>query len=239
VKALNSYQLYKQLNRHTEAPYSVYYSDSEHTLMCGSPERYLQRRGDMLKAQPIKGTARRAIGAVDKELKERLRYDPKERAENIMITDLVRNDLSRVASPNSVEVAELCGIYSFKTVHQMISTINATLKPGLDGVDALKATFPMGSMTGAPKISAMNLIEQFETRKRGLYSGAFGYVEPNGDFDFNVVIRSLLYHKGSGKLSFEVGSAITHLSVPENEYQECLLKAEALFQATKATDYVA
>ena len=236
---LDSYQLYAQLNRQTEAPFSVYYSDGDHALMCGSPERYLQLKGRKLTAQPIKGTARRGKGGEDAELKERLRNDPKERAENIMITDLVRNDLSRVASSNSVEVSELCGIHTFKTVHQMISTVTAQLKPECDGIDALRASFPMGSMTGAPKISAMSLIEQFETRKRGLYSGAFGYFEPNGDFDFNVVIRSLLYQKSTGKLSFEVGSAITHLSDPEKEYEECLLKAEALLQATKATDYVA
>lgn len=232
-------ELYKRLNERTQAPFSVYYSDADHALMCGSPERYLQLRGRHLKAQPIKGTIRRGMGGEDENLIEQLRNDPKERAENVMITDLVRNDLSRVAAPKSVVVEELCETYTFRTVHQMISTIVADLADDKDGIDALRATFPMGSMTGAPKVSAMRLIDQFENQPRGIYSGAFGYFEPNGDFDFNVIIRSMVYDRKAELLSFHVGSAITSLSDPEKEYEECLLKAEALLKSTKAGDYVA
>lgn len=239
VPELDEATLYRLMNEQTQAPFSVYFQDSERALMCGSPERYLQKKGDKLTAQPIKGTCRRGTGDSDEVLKNQLRNDPKERAENIMITDLVRNDLSRVASPQSVRVEELCGIYTFKTVHQMISTISAKLADDKTAVDALRATFPVGSMTGAPKISAMKLIDRFEVCKRGLYSGAFGYFEPNGDFDFNVVIRSFLYNRKSGKLTFEVGSAITNLSDPKSEYEECLLKAEGLLKATKASANVA
>lgn len=239
IQDMNTATLYHHLNARTQAPFSVYYLDSDHALMCGSPERYLQMRGGKLKAQPIKGTIRRGNGEEDVELIQQLRNDPKERAENVMITDLVRNDLSRVAARESVRVDELCGIYTFKTVHQMISTISADLAHDKDGIDALRATFPMGSMTGAPKVSAMQYIDQFEKAPRGIYSGAFGYFEPNGDFDFNVIIRSMVYDRNTSKLSFHVGSAITSLSDPEKEYEECLLKAEALLKATKAEDYVA
>jgi para-aminobenzoate synthetase component 1 len=146
-----------------------------------------------------------------------------------MIVDLVRNDLSRTACKGSVEVEELCGMYSFKQVHQMISTIVSQVENTISPVEILKTTFPMGSMTGAPKISAMNIIEKLEETKRGLYSGAVGYFTPNGDFDFNVVIRSILYNAQNQYVSFSVGSAITSLSDPEKEYEECLLKAKAMF----------
>lgn len=237
VEKLDTAKLFNRLNERTSAPFSVYYSDSNHVLMCGSPERFLQKRGNVLRAEPIKGTIRRGSGSGDDSLIEQLRNDPKERAENVMITDLVRNDLSRVAAPQSVKVEELCGIYTFKTVHQMISTITAKLADDKTAIDALEATFPMGSMTGAPKISAMQIIEESEIRRRGLYSGSFGYFEPNGDFDFNVVIRSILYSKRNGQLSFEVGSAITSLSDPKKEYEECLLKAEALLKAAQSTSH--
>jgi para-aminobenzoate synthetase component 1 len=146
-----------------------------------------------------------------------------------MIVDLVRNDLSRTACKGSVEVEELCGMYSFKQVHQMISTIVSQVENTISPIEILKTTFPMGSMTGAPKISAMNIIENLEETKRGLYSGAVGYFTPNGDFDFNVVIRSILYNAQNQYVSFSVGSAITTLSDPEKEYEECLLKAKAMF----------
>jgi para-aminobenzoate synthetase component 1 len=157
-----------------------------------------------------------------------LQNDPKERSENIMIVDLVRNDLSKIAKRNSVKVDELCEIYTFPQVHQMISTISAELKPDVDFKTIVHALFPMGSMTGAPKIKAMELIEQYEDAKRGLYSGTVGYIKPNGDFDFNVVIRSILYNSSSKKLAYFVGGAITNLSEPEKEYEECLLKAKAI-----------
>lgn len=197
--------------------------------MSASPERFLKRNGTHVVSQPIKGTARRAENMEEDEgLKEALRTDEKERSENIMIVDLVRNDLSHYASKGSVIVEELCKIYTFEQVHQMISTITASVALEIDSVDLIKSVFPMGSMTGAPKIAAMQLIEKLESTKRGLYSGAIGYFAPNGDFDFNVVIRSILYNAEKQFVSFSVGSAITARSVPEKEYEECLLKAKAM-----------
>lgn len=149
-------------------------------------------------------------------------------SENVMIVDLVRNDLSRIAEKGSVKVDELCKVYSFKQVHQMISSVTATIAKGIEPVESLRTSFPMGSMTGAPKISAMKIIEKLESTKRGLYSGAVGYFSPEGDFDFNVVIRSILYNSTNKYLSFSVGGAITAKSNPEKEYEECLLKSRAL-----------
>jgi len=157
-------------------------------------------------------------------------HSEKERAENIMIVDLSRNDLSRVAAPGTVQVDELCGLYTFPKVHQLISTVSCTLKEGLDSADVLRAVFPPGSMTGAPKIRAMERIEQYENSNRGLFGGSVGYLLPDGDFDLNVVIRSIFYNASTGYLSFRVGGAITLLSDPEAEYEECLLKAEAIAQ---------
>ena len=182
-------------------------------------------------SQPIKGTSKRFCDVDDDNLsKLNLENDPKERSENIMIVDLVRNDLSKTATKNSVKVEELCKIYSFKQVHQMISTIVSQIENTTSSVALLQTTFPMGSMTGAPKIAAMQIIETLEETKRGLYSGAIGYFSPNGDFDFSVVIRSILYNSKQKYLSFSVGSAITSLSNPETEYEECLLKAKAMFE---------
>lgn len=200
--------------------------------MCGSPERYLRKIGNKVISQPIKGTAPRSADVEeDAQNIVRLKTDPKERAENIMITDLVRNDLSKSALPGSVKVEELCEIYSYQTVHQMISTISAQYPADLPFTKIIADTFPMGSMTGAPKVMAMKLIHEIEKKARGLYSGSVGYIDPNGDFDFNVVIRSLQYNAETNYLSAMVGSAITALANPETEYQECLLKADALFKA--------
>jgi para-aminobenzoate synthetase component 1 len=221
---------FRELNQKAKAPFAAFYRVDNNYLVCASPERYLKKSGEQLISQPIKGTIRRGENAeADAVLKEQLRNDPKERSENVMIVDLVRNDLSRIAARASVRVEELFGIYSFETVHQMISTVSATLREGCHGTDALKATFPMGSMTGAPKVRAMQLAEETEGMKRGLYSGALGYFTPGGDFDFNVVIRSIQYNADTEALSLMVGSAITQGSVPEREYDECLLKARALF----------
>src|SRR5690606_8356815 len=167
---------------------------------------------------------------LDEESKNKLAEDPKERAENIMITDLVRNDLSHTAQKGSVQVTELCEIYSFMQVHQMISTIISKLDYQYSAVDAIKKSFPMGSMTGAPKISSMKIIEDLEETKRGLYSGAVGYFSPTGDFDFNVVIRSILYNAQNHYVSYSVGGAITAKSDPLKEYEECLIKAKAMRQ---------
>ncbi|MCB0433854.1 MAG: chorismate-binding protein, partial [Mangrovimonas sp.] len=164
----------------------------------------------------------------DMLLKEALANDMKEQSENIMIVDLVRNDLSRVALKGSVKVDELCKVYTFEQVHQLISTITCEVETKIHPVDIIRATFPMGSMTGAPKISAMKLIETYEETKRGLYSGAVGYFTPNGDFDFNVVIRSILYNEKNKYVSYSVGGAITAKSDPVKEYEECLVKAKAM-----------
>ena len=225
-------QKFKALNDISEPPFATFLRNYDQYLLSASPERYLQKKGDRLISQPIKGTARRVLNDPenDRELAKQLENDPKERSENVMIVDLVRNDLSKTAKRGSVEVAELCKVYSFPQVHQMISTIKATLEEGIPPVEVLRTTFPMGSMTGAPKISAMEIIEELEETKRGLYSGAVGYFDPMGDFDFNVVIRSILYNASAKYVSFSVGGAITSKSVPENEYQECLVKAAALRQ---------
>ncbi len=220
---------FRKLNEISKPPFAVFFKNNKHFLLSASPERYLKKEGDLLISQPIKGTAKRFADPIeDEKSKCLLATDPKERSENIMITDLVRNDLSHTAQKGTVQVTELCGIYSFMQVHQMITTITAQFDAQHAVVDALKTTFPMGSMTGAPKISAMKIIEKMEETKRGLYSGAVGYFTPNGDFDFNVVIRSILYNQENKYLSFSVGSAITSQSVAEKEYEECLLKAKAM-----------
>lgn len=220
---------FQKLNAISQPPFAVFLKNNQQYLLSATPERYLRKEGEDLISQPIKGTAKRYEDpAADEKAKEDLASNPKERAENIMITDLVRNDLSRTAQKGSVQVEELCGIYSFMQVHQMISTITSKMDEKYSVIDVLRLTFPMGSMTGAPKISAMKIIEELEATKRGLYSGAVGYFTPEGDFDFNVVIRSILYNQKKQYLSFSVGSAITTLSVPEQEYEECLLKAKAM-----------
>lgn len=227
-------ETFLKLNEISKPPFAVFFKNHKQFLLSASPERYLKKEGNLLISQPIKGTAKRFSDPIDDEnSKNKLANDAKERAENIMITDLVRNDLSHTAQKGSVQVTELCGIYSFLQVHQMISTITSNLDSQYTAVDALRYTFPMGSMTGAPKISTMKIIEELEETKRGLYSGAVGYFTPEGDFDFNVVIRSILYNQQNQYLSFSVGSAITSLSIPENEYQECLLKAKAMFEVLK------
>ncbi len=229
---LNPFEFYLKYNKVSPAPFSAFYRVGEHFLISGSPERYLKKTGRRIISQPIKGTAPRHPDAErDAASKENLKNSLKERAENVMIVDLVRNDLSRTAKSDSVKVEELCGIYSFRQVHQMISTVSSLLDEKYDFVDVLKTTFPMGSMTGAPKIRAMELIEEYEDTRRGLYSGAVGYIDSKGDFDFNVVIRSVLYNAGNKYLSFITGGAVTSRSLAADEYNECLLKAKGIFEA--------
>ncbi|KAF2516597.1 anthranilate synthase component I family protein [Flavobacterium foetidum] len=228
---INPLEKFQKLNEISQAPFSVFLKNNKNFLLSASPERYLKKSGEKIISQPIKGTSKRFLDAEeDKSSKQFLESDAKERAENIMITDLVRNDLSHTAQKGSVAVEELCKIYSFLQVHQMISTVTSRLDAQFSAVDVLKTTFPMGSMTGAPKISVMKIIENLEATKRGLYSGAVGYFTPDGDFDFNVVIRSILYNQEKQYVSFSVGSAITSLSIPEKEYEECLLKAKAMHE---------
>jgi para-aminobenzoate synthetase component I len=226
---INPKSLFQQLNKKTYAPMAAYVEWGHKFLLCGSPERFLKRVGNQLISQPIKGTAKRASEpSEDLISKENLKRSEKEQAENVMIVDLVRNDLSRLAIPNSVKVDELFGIYTFKTVHQMISTITAEVAETTTFSEILKALFPMGSMTGAPKIRAMELIDEFEDFQRGIFSGAVGYIAPNGNFDFNVVIRSIVYDAENQRVSCPVGSAITIKSNSVDEYNECLLKVEAM-----------
>ena len=224
-------EIYQKLNAISEPPFAVYFKNNFQYLLSASPERYLRKEGLKIISQPIKGTAKRSENLiVDEKLKSDLVQNEKERSENIMIVDLVRNDLSHTATKGSVQIEELCQIYTFKQVHQMISTIVSEVENTTSPIEILRTTFPMGSMTGAPKISAMQIIEELEATKRGLYSGAVGYFTPTGDFDFNVVIRSILYNSQNQYLSFSVGSAITSQAIPEMEYEECLLKAKAMFE---------
>ena len=226
---INPVSTYFKLNSKTNAPFSCYLQFGDKHLISGSPERFIKKTGDKLISQPIKGTARRSADPEeDIEIKKGLFEDEKERSENVMIVDLVRNDLSKIAEKNSVTVEELFGVYTFNTVHQLISTVSANLKKNISFSEIIKALFPMGSMTGAPKIKAMELIEEYETFKRGLFSGSVGYIKPDGDFDFNVIIRSILYDDKTKQLSCPVGGAITIRSDSEKEYEECLLKVQAL-----------
>ena len=231
---LDTLSVYQKLNKISQAPFASYVKLKDKYLLCASPERFVKKEADKIIVQPIKGTARRLEdGVEDRKLADSLAADPKERAENIMIVDLLRNDLSKNAVKGSVNVEELCRVYSFKQVHQLISTVVCKAAQEVHPVDIIKNLFPMGSMTGAPKISAMKIIEEEEVTKRGLYSGAVGYFSPDNNFDFNVVIRSILYNAGEKYVSFSVGSAITSQSSIDNEFEECLLKARALKEALK------
>ena len=222
-------ETYNKLNTISKPPFATFLKFGTNYLLSASPERYIKKSGNKVVSQPIKGTAKRDTDHImDSILKNDLVSDEKERSENIMIVDLVRNDLSQTAIKGSVKVEELCKIYSFDQVHQMISTVVSEVKDTTNPIDIIKTTFPMGSMTGAPKISAMQIIEELEETKRGLYSGSVGYISPNGDFDFNVVIRSILYSESKQYVSYSVGGAITAKSEPLKEYEECLVKAKAM-----------
>lgn len=222
-------QIFEKLNAISHPPFASFLKNNQHFMMSASPERYIKKEATTIVSQPIKGTAKRG-DTEEQDLYniEKLRTNAKERSENIMIVDLVRNDLSKTATKGSVAVKELCQIYTFEQVHQMISTVTSEVSEAINPVEILRTTFPMGSMTGAPKLSAMQIIESLEETKRGLYSGAVGYFTPNNNFDFNVVIRSILYNKSNKYVSFSVGSAITSQAIPEDEYEECLLKAQAM-----------
>ncbi len=226
--------VYHRLTSLSPNPFSAFYKLGSKFCCCASPERYLRKTGNAIFSQPIKGTSKRDLDnkQSDEESKQYLLQSSKEKSENVMVVDLVRNDLSRICIPGSVKVEELFGLYSFPQVHQMISTVSGELSGDADPIEVIKATFPMGSMTGAPKIRVMELIEEYEETKRGLFSGAIGYFKPgDGDeagFDFNVVIRSIFYNADNKYLSFQAGSGITFYSDAEKEYEECLLKAAAI-----------
>jgi para-aminobenzoate synthetase component I len=221
---------YKMLAKVSPTPFSAYYRLGDQYLICASPERYLTRKENTLLSQPMKGTAKRDLHdeIVDRQLVKDLQGNSKERAENVMVVDLVRNDLSKVCKDASVHVDELFGVYTFPQVHQMVSTISGEQKDGVLFSELLSATFPMGSMTGAPKYRVMELIDRYEPSGRGIFSGSVGYFDLQGNFDFNVVIRSIMYNAANKYLSYQVGSGITFYSDAEKEWEECLLKAEAI-----------
>ena len=232
-------QIYERLNEISMTPFASFYRNGSQYLMSASPERFLRKQGNLLISQPIKGTRRRGDSeSLDSVYKEELAKSAKERSENVMIVDIVRNDLAKSAVKGTVEVEDLFGIYTFEQVHHMISTVKCECREDVHPIDAIKAAFPMGSMTGAPKIKAMQLIEEYESTRRGLYSGAVGYITPNKDFDFNVVIRSILYNAEESYLSFIVGGAITDMARAEEEYEECMVKARAMFEVLNVTEVV-
>jgi para-aminobenzoate synthetase component 1 len=222
--------VFQKLSAASPNPFSALYKLDDKFLICASPERFLKKTGNKIFSQPIKGTSKRFLQDAEKDEKSRqsLFENRKDRSENVMVVDLVRNDLARVCKEGSVQVDELFGIYSFPQVHQMISTVSGELQEDISFTEIIRATFPMGSMTGAPKRKVMELIERYEKSRRGIFSGAVGYITPPGDFDFNVVIRSIMYNAAEKYLSYQAGSGITFYCDAEKEYEECLLKAEAM-----------
>jgi len=227
--------VYKNLSKISPNPFSALYKLDDKYLICASPERFLKKQGNKILSQPIKGTSKRMIDkSRDDESKKDLLLSSKDRSENVMIVDLVRNDLAKICREGTVKVNELFGIYSFPQVHQMISTISGELEENISFSKIIRATFPMGSMTGTPKKKVLELIEQYEKTKRGIFSGAVGYIDPKGNFDFNVVIRSIMYNETNQYLAFQTGSGITYYSDPEKEWEECLLKAEAIMKVLRA-----
>lgn len=230
----NPYHLWQHLVLHQPMPFSIYFSYGDLHILSASPERFFTIQQSQILSQPMKGTLRRTDKMDMEQEQFMLKNNPKEQSENVMIVDLVRNDLSRIATKGSVQVDELFGVYAFPTVHQMISTISAILKPETSFTDILEALFPMGSMTGAPKIRAMQLIREYEALSRGAFSGTLGYIDPQGNMDCSVLIRSLFYHAKEKKLTFSAGSAITSQAMGKEEYNECMLKASAIFEVLKS-----
>ena len=232
---INPLQVYQKLIAASPNPFAAYYKTDNRFLLCASPERYLRKDGSSIISQPIKGTVKRDL--INHEADELLRSDlymsSKDRAENVMVVDLVRNDMSKICKEGTVSVEELFGIYSFPQVHQMISTIYGELNSDISFTDIIKASFPMGSMTGAPKKKVIELIEKYEPVNRGIFSGTLGYITPQQNFDFNVVIRSILYNEEKQYLSYFTGSGITFYSDAEKEYEECLLKGSAIESVLK------
>lgn len=234
---IDSISLLDHMMASSRAPFASYIKYYGKEVFCSSPERFICKRSDQLISQPIKGTIKRGSSArEDEDLQRQLRESEKDQAENIMIVDLVRNDLSRSCRVGSVQVEELFGIYPFKTVTQMISTISGTLDQHCHPIDAIAKAFPMGSMTGAPKVMAMSLIEKYEAFKRGIFSGSIGYFDFEDDFDFNVVIRSVLYDADQQKTFLPVGGAIVYDSDPQSEYEESLLKAKNMLNILGVKD---
>jgi para-aminobenzoate synthetase component 1 len=222
-------QVFASLMQHSPAPFAAYYKFKHQHVLCASPERFLAKTDQLLYSQPIKGTIKRGHDLEQDEIqKNTLSNASKELAEHVMIVDLVRNDLARVAKLGTVEVTELLKVYTFPQVHHLISTIQCQLKEGISFTQIIKALFPMGSMTGAPKIMVMQLIEALELYQRGLFSGSIGYISPTGDFDFNVVIRSFFINTLDRSIAIASGGAITIDSDPQQEWEELKLKVKAL-----------
>jgi len=234
AEILDPHSLWQQLITRQPMPFSIYFTYNDLHIMSASPERFFYTHQSRIVSQPMKGTLRRSEISNFQEEQLELKNNPKERSENVMIVDLVRNDLARIAMKGSVNVEELFGVYTFPSVHQMISTVSATIRSGTSFSSIIEALFPMGSMTGAPKIRAMQLISQYEAAARGAFSGTLGYIDPEGNMDCSVLIRSLFYHAGEKRLSFSAGSAITSQASGPEEYRECLLKASAIFEVLKS-----
>ena len=222
---LNAVDTYLKLNTLTPMPFSVFYKFNTEYILSASPERFIKKDQQQIISQPIKGTSKRGSTIEeDQQLKIILRDSQKEQAENAMIVDLVRNDLSRTGLAGSVHVPELCGMYTFPNVHQLISTVASIMNTAYSSIEVIKQAFPMGSMTGAPKVSAMHLIDSVEEVARGPFSGTVGYMDPEDNFDFNVLIRSIFYNNETEEIFMEAGSAITHYADAETEYEECITK---------------
>ena len=225
-------QLFLELNSTTRSPFAAFMKLNDNFILCASPERFLKKKHSSLISQPIKGTSSRGSTIQqDKSLFHKLNKSEKDISENVMIVDLVRNDLSKISKKSSVHVEDLCNVYGFEYVYQMISTISSQAKSNIHFTDILKSAFPMGSMTGAPKLRAMELIDSYEEKNRNFYSGSLGYIDPNGDFDFNVIIRTIVYNAIQKYLSVGVGGAITAKSDPDLEYKECLIKINPIIKA--------
>lgn len=232
--AFDPFAAFATLDHRSQAPFSAFLREGDSFALCASPERYLAFKGKHVAGEPMKGTRPRHTDATaDRHAAVELANDAKERSENIMALDVMRHDLSRIAASGSVKVTELCAVRSYPRVHQMVSTVEATIRNGHDPMDVLRASFPMASMTGAPKIRAMELINEVEEGPRGLFSGSLGFFAPDGTGDFNVVIRTLMFNAVSGRLSLSTGSAITAQCQPEQEYEECQVKARSVIDALR------
>ncbi|EPR70497.1 chorismate-binding protein [Cyclobacterium qasimii] len=236
VSNIEPIRIFLDLCENSPMPFSALFKAVDLYLCCASPERFLKKKGRKLLTQPIKGTIKRGRNIQEDEaLKRHLAESEKERAENLMIVDLMRNDLARMALTGTIKVEELFGIYSFRQITQMISTISCQLPLSENFEHIIPKTFPMGSMTGAPKIKCMELIEAYENFKRAWFSGSIGYIDEQGDFDFCVIIRSLIMDQTKKSFYFGVGSAITIDADAKNEYEECLLKASSIIKTLKNT----
>jgi para-aminobenzoate synthetase component 1 len=222
---------YLKLRDTSPNPFSALYKTGQSYCISASPERFLCKKGELVFSQPMKGTERRDADEKKDELNRlSLLESEKDKTENVMVVDLVRNDLSKFCTEGSVQVPELFGVHSYPYVHQMISTVSGRVDASVHWTDMLRHCFPMGSMTGAPKKRVAELIDQYEKNERGLFSGALGYVSDTGDFDFNVLIRSIFYHEGFSALHFLAGGGITIQSDPISEYEESCLKAQAMIK---------